>query len=560
MPKTPFIDKATARQIGFAYIMQQLTPGSPYGRAAQQALQPYLPGQEAALRQHLQSAERLLQARRDDAAPFLILEHQLCQLPDWRLSWSRLAASTTLDDVDFLGLKQLLYWQAAIRASLSALPHSGLQLPGQTCDWTPLQRWLDPEQTGSVSFYLADAYSPRLAQARRQARRMRQQLQAWEQHEQQALAQQLNLRLLPSGEMMVPRQAAEQQQLDRHPSLARSRVTPQAVYYRRRPTAQETAWADELAALQAEAQAAAAQVRTRLTARIRPYAADLQALMQALGQLDLLLAQVRLADELDCTCPCIVDAAEADAGHISFSQARHPQVAARLAHDDMAFQPINLELQPGATVITGANMGGKTVTLHLAGLLVTMAQHGFLVPAAQLTMPLLQGVRCLAAGGQKTPGLSRFGSEMHNLQQLLPLAKQPYLLLYDELASGTNPVEGAALAQAVVEHVADLPSFNLFATHYAALAHVPDAAHWQVRGLSQVDAQRLAAALAQPGAAWAHLQPLMDYRLQAVAPGQSLPQEALRVASALGLPTGLLQRASQLAQQQAKEGERKIDC
>lgn len=542
-----FIDKHTARLIGFDYVLAQLATASPYGLAAKQAMQPFLPGSETSLATLFALQAKLLTALQADDTPFAALEHQLAQLPDWRGALSRLESGVTLADVDFLGLKQLLYWHTAIKTSMQQLPLPN-EVPALNANFDILMQLLDPDKTGSPSFYLADSFSPYLADLRRQMRQLRQTLHSYTSQQDQALATQLGQRQLPTGEFKVPKTDSFLcRRLSGLPMLTVSRTTYTDIYYKRQPSEQEQAWVQELVDLQAEAKTTEAEVRAELSAQIRQYTLLLSVLLQALGRLDLLLAKVRLAQKWHCTPPHIAVRQPDQPANVCLAEARHPQVAAELAQCAAAFQPISWQLKSGAAVLTGANMGGKTVALRLVALLTAMAQSGIMVPAADFSLTLFGGIRLVTASySAATPGLSRFGSEVKALRRLLPLTKQPFLLLYDELASGTNPVEGSALAQAVVEYTAQQPSINVFATHYAELAHIAGVAHWQVVGLSQADPEQLAQAFASGSASLADLPELMDYRLQPVPPGQPLPQEALGVARLLGLPAHLIDRASEL--------------
>ena len=552
MPNT-FIDKTTARLVGFDYVLAHITPASPYGLAAKHAMQPFLPGSETALVALFAQQGLLLNALQANAAPFAVLRHQLSQLPDWQSSLSRLQAGVVLADVDFLALKQLLYWHAAIKASLDGLPQLRRAEPAiaaLSADFSALLQLLDPDNTGSPSFYLADSYSACLATLRQRKRQLRQTLHSYASQQDQALAAQLGQRQLPTGEFKAAKADASLcRQLSGLPVLAVSRTTYTDIYYRRQPSEQELAWKHQLNDLKAAAQAEEAEVRVRLTGEIRPDSSRLSDLLQALGQLDLLLAKVRLAQEWQCVAPSIYLRQAGETSNISLAEAWHPQVADELAQRSAVFQPISWQLTSGAAVLTGANMGGKTVALRLIALATAMAQYGIMVPAENFSLTLFNGMRFLtAAYSAATPGLSRFGSEVKALGHVLSLAKQNFLLLYDELASGTNPVEGSALAQAVVEYTAQQPSVNIFATHYAELAHITGVAHWQVIGLSQADSQQLAQAFASGNASLADLPDLMDYRLQPMPPGQPLPQEALGVARLLGLPAHIINRAQELVQ------------
>lgn len=536
------LDKDTAHLIGFEYVLTQIVPASPYGLAAKQKMHPFLPGAEDALNASFSRQAELLQARLVNAGALQELEHLLGQLPDWRKALARLQAGITLADVDLLGLKQLLYWHAKIKLCLQQLPSTNA-LPALMLDFSVLLKLLDPDQTGSPSFYLADSYSPCLANVRRQLRLLRQKMQSISLQLDKVLAEQIGRRQLPTGEFMVPKiDTALTERMNALPCLVVSRVTYTDIYYRRKPTKQEEISRAEFVKLQAVARLTEGGVRLKLTAEIDQYSSSIKALLAALGDFDLLLAKIRLAASWRCIPPQVLPAAATASIH--FTEARHPQVAAEVQAQGSTFQPICWQLEAGATVLTGANMAGKTVALRLAALLAAMAQHAIMVPATSFSFTLFEHIRFMTPGySAHISGLSRFGSEVRALCRVLPLIKRRALLLYDELASSTNPVEGAALAQAIVEYTVRQASINLFATHYGELTHLTGLAHWQVVGLSDVDQDQLAAMLASHSSNLLDLQKLMNYSLRPVPVGQTLPQEALGVARLLGLPAHLVDRA-----------------
>ncbi|MGI6345491.1 MAG: MutS-related protein [Bacillota bacterium] len=537
----PYIDAATARLTGLEYIFGLIRPGSPYGQAALQTLQPFAPERAPELNRLLQLQSQLLAWRRQSLQPWLRLEHNLAQLVDWRPALQRLQAGATLDDVELFRLKQLLYYYQEVQHNLQDLPLQ-LPFPALGTDFADLLQLLDPDGSRTPSFYIADSYSARLAHLRRELRHIRRRRQTYEQEQERLLTEQTGLRPLPSGEVMISKfDDARRQQLERLPGLRVSRETYTDIYYQRQPTAREVAWADQLASLQQEIDQEEEDVRRQLSDAIRQRADDLAGVLAALGQLDLLLAQVRLADQLNCVAPELVSG---DRLQISFIGARHPQVEQDLAQQGRRFQPVSLTVCSGVTLITGANMGGKTVSLRLIGLLTAMAQYGLLLPAQAARLSLVGGIR-LVAGEYRadTPGLSRFGAEVESLLAVLPATEQRCLLLYDELASSTNPLEGAALAQAVVEHLLDRPSISVFTTHYAELTRLAGVSHWQVVGLSRVHAGHLAEVVHDQQRSWNQLADLMDYDLQPVPAGQPIPREALRVGQLLGLPEGIIRRA-----------------
>lgn len=547
----PFMDEETLRLSGFQYVLGILSPVSPYGVAAKRNMQPFVPGQEAELTRELDLLWEMLGFRRAMAKPFAVLEHLLSQLTDWRDALRRMAGGAVLTDVELFQLKQLLYFHRSISTALVSLPvkpeYAGLQH-----EFPELENLLDPEQSGSPSFYISDAYSRRLANIRREARRIQRQRQEYELEQDRLLEQQAGQRLLPSGELMVGKfDHKKRQQLDRMPNLRISRETYTDVYYERELTPMESDWADELVRLRESESHEEERVREQLTAAIRKRGQALAEGIEALGKLDLTLAKVRLADQLSCSCPQI---ATPDESELSFIGGRHPKVEWELQQRSQLFTPVSLHLKSGVTIITGANMGGKTVTLRLAGLLAAMAQYGLLVPAKEFVTSLFEGIRLIAGEySADTPGLSRFGSEVESLLDVLPHADKACLLLYDELASSTNPAEGAALAQAIIEYLLNKSSISLFTTHYESLSRLEGVSHWQVVGLSKANQSELAEIVTDNRRSWRELADLMDYNLQPVPPGMPVPREALRVAKLMGIPEHVTERAAQLMISKADE-------
>lgn len=146
---------------------------------------------------------------------------------------------------------------------------------------------------------------------------------------------------------------------------------------------------------------------------------------------------------------------------------RHPLIDAK------EVVPLTIKLGNGYNylLITGPNTGGKTVTLKLTGLFSVMAQSGMFLPATEgTTLPVYQKIFCDIGDEQSIEqSLSTFSSHVKNLVKITENADSDSLCLIDEIGAGTDPDEGSALAQAVIEHLLDLSSYGIITTHYSKL-------------------------------------------------------------------------------------------
>lgn len=540
--------------LGVPYFFACLDLASPYGKSQAARLVPFQPGEEQALEEELASLGALLALLNDPVSEgrLLKMRHYLGQVPDWREQLRRVSVGGVLHDAEFFMLKQNIFFCAAIRTLLYSNPELASEFAPP--DLAALSLLLDPDQTGSPSFYLSDAYSPQLGEVRSLLRERRKKLAGLASLEKEkaekTFAQKFNL----AGEIAVPRQERAQREILEHSGrFVQSRETYTEIYYVRKATAGESSLEAELEKLKAMEHEEEERVRGRLSQEIKLRVASLSLAIERLARLDVVLSKALLARRWCATRPEIV--AYGEPLHFTMDMARHPQVEDELVTRGLIFTPTSLDLSAGVAIITGANMGGKTVALRTVGLLASLAAFGMYVPARNCRTSLFSAVTMLAGEYRAhLSGLSRFGHEVVNLCAALPQPGDRALLLIDELASSTNPREGSALAQAVVLHLQCAPSITLLTTHYDRLAHLEGVVHWQVVGLSQVGEEELREALARTKPeSLSELGRLMDYSLCRVAPAEALSREAIRVARFLGLPESIVLQALSLLQVKGEE-------
>ncbi len=535
----------TDKGIGFDRVWAMVEPASPFGREEKAKARPFLPGDEQVLEAEL---DRVEAARRAcEAAPGVLraLQGRLSRCRDLRGSVLAAGRGAVLDVVELYELKRFASLCRELDALLERFPWerpADLKLGSLEA----LSRALDPQGRGAPGFYVDDAFSPVLARVRRHKRAVEATLERERRRQASAVAERLGLPVDADGEIAVSTAESDRVRMARRDEdLLLVREAGGHLYFRLRPGPRAREAERVLADLRERERQEEGKVRAKLSCAVADAAPVLLENMGVLGRLDFLLARARLARQVGGTRPRVLPPGQG----ITLQDARHVAVEQDLGRQGRRFTPLTLELAPGAAVLTGPNMGGKTVALQTLGLGVAMAQMGLLVPAARMEWSLVAFVYYGGQEGQR-PGLSAFAAEVSSLAEPLGRRGEGGLLLLDEFAKGTNPREGRALSAAVLRCLATGPSVCLLATHHSGLAELVGTPHWQVRGLGHEVLTQIG-----PGDGVRWLYEHMDYRLEKVSPHKETPHEALLVARLLGLDEQVLAFAERYLGQGSEKGE-----
>ena len=231
----------------------------------------------------------------------------------------------------------------------------------------------------------------------------------------------------------------------------------------------------------AEEESEETKIRRGMGAQLAPLAEAMLEDAENAGRLDFIIQKAMFAVRYGGVMPEITD------GPLELTDMMNPELCDRLSEQGRSFGPVSIALDRGATVITGANMGGKSVAMKTVALNVLLMQAGFLVCAKKAKMPLFESVLMLFEDMQSIQsGLSGFGSEIVQFQKALDQAEQGYsLFLLDEFARGTNPDEGAVIVQAVTKYLNGIHAISLLTTHYDKVADC-GRAHYQIIGLRDI--------------------------------------------------------------------------
>lgn len=527
-PPSPLADEATRQVLGCGSWLRGWRPDSERGEALARAPRPWRPGEREAW-----AAE--LEARRDagrwleDAAPedLSATRRALAELPSLEGPRRRLRADESLREADLFAIKRLLYHARALcelAASLLAREH-------------PVERWrasidtwlarIHPEPEPTPRFTLDARLAEGLAEARQARRQARRAAHARRRAVEDELRERYpGARFGVRGGVTLPDPEAR----------ARAGRDPALTAHGRgwRPTDKE------LARLQARLEEAErlleqteARVRANISAALMEVEPWLGQLEDALVDLDLRLACARWRRDQGACWP----------------QWRPEAPGARLeAGRDPASsdpQPISVSLRDRPLVLTGPNMGGKSTLLRTLGLCQWCLQHALPVPAAAFEAAAVEAITYIGSdepgAASLQQGLSAFGHEIRRIVLARRAIRAPSLWLLDEVGRGTHPTEGAALAREIVASLHADGHRVCAATHFPALAQLPGADRWRIRGLTGREAL---GALAQtspedPGTLERALRAAMDYRPEPLDEDdddahEPVPRDARLVARLLG--------------------------
>lgn len=228
---------------------------------------------------------------------------------------------------------------------------------------------------------------------------------------------------------------------------------------------------NRLRQLTRQEQAEAEAIRQALTKKIAEVQEDLEALLQIVTAVDLATARARYSYWLGANRPRFVSRAEET---LTLRRLRHPLLVWQQQHEQgPEVVAIDVIIQPQIRVvaITGPNTGGKTVTLKTLGLATLMAKVGIFVPAQEpVELPWFDQVLADIGDEQSLQqSLSTFSGHIRRIQEIIAALSDQSLVLLDEVGAGTDPLEGSALAIALLRYLADQAQLTVATTHFGEL-------------------------------------------------------------------------------------------
>lgn len=224
---------------------------------------------------------------------------------------------------------------------------------------------------------------------------------------------------------------------------------------------------NDLVRLREQEEIEVSRILHSITNSLRENLEAIRTIIEIVTEMDVAQAKAGFAAEFRCVPPQITKEKR-----LSLKNARHILLEQSLGDSRSKVVPISLELDEDnyVLVVSGPNAGGKTVVLKTVGLISLMAQMGFLVPAGEAILPIFGQVFADIGDQQSiSANLSTFTAHMRNIAEMAESVRPPSLILLDEVGTGTDPDEGAALAIAIVDYFLRAGAMTIATTHYPRL-------------------------------------------------------------------------------------------
>lgn len=480
------LDRSIGENVGLTFILDELRVISPYGKYEKSKLQLYQPEEKESLIKELGYVEALVQSLKHEKATWINIEGIMERLKDVKCLIEGLTSHIVLDEVALFEIKYFTILAQEVRRNVKGLD---ISMDVRFMDMLHVIKLLDPEDKGVQSFYIYDTYDPELETIRKE-------------------------------KISIEKEIFSEDNLDNIEALKVKRL-----------------------ALVVQEDILTTAIRKQLSAQLYQFKSQLIHNMDTMGRLDILRAKGELAIKYKATKPVVEETL-----NMVIKEARHPEVMAYLERKQKSFVPININLIEGVTIITGANMGGKSVALKTIMLNMLLAHMGFFVFAQEIRFSILNYMCYISDDMQSVSrGISTFGAEILSINKMVEGIKDGKgFVILDEFARGTNPREGVLLVRALCKFLKGYHTISLLATHYDGIVD-KDMTHYQVIGLRYLEKDILRAIMnSNPEKAIGHIQEKMDFNLELVSEDAIVPKEALTVAELLGLDDEIIAIARDL--------------
>ena len=467
--------------IGFEFIKGKMLPATPFGAELVKSIRPFRKDERDILEVELSNLNKLSSNYEEVKSDINTIRRIFMQMKDVRGS-IKFGRDNTLSDIELFEIKILLMQLEKLKPVVERVSDE-LRLDGFFMEPVSIAvDILDPDKRRIPTFSIYDEYSDTLKEIRKKKRDIELRMQSDE-----ALFDEL-----------------KDKRLD---------ITAKEEKEERR-------------------------IREELSIKLRPYFDTVINNINTVARLDLLIEKHRVSKLYPSCLPQITK------DTLILKDTTNPYICDILESKGLKFTPVSIEMGLGTTVLTGANMGGKSVTLKTVALNTYLALCGFFVYAVSASIPAFDEIIMISEESQSVAkGLSSFGAQIVELKNLLNEIENKFVFaILDEFARGTNPKEGESLVRGLVSLLNKKRTVSLLVTHFDHVAELSKS-HYQVKGLKGVSEDRISSSLltkSDDDAKITAISGFMNYGIFKVDKDAKPPKEALMICRLLGLQNELL--------------------
>ena len=469
-----FIDDKSLERLGFKKLLSRVETLSPYGKNKLKGLKNYLRGEEDLLEEEFNKMETFMKFSSNNRDIVRNVEGIIHRLKDIKTAINNCLKEHILDEVDLFEIKVQALLMEELNEYLKEFPNELHDFLLK--DVSKIIKALDPDNDRTPTFYIYESYSPELREIREKKKGIEKEIYASNDFDEITRLKEERLKVLVEEERV------------------------------------------EL------------EIKKKLTSILYDEAEDFLENIEKIGNLDFLMAKVRFAKTYGGIRPEISKNYEIDVKGLVNIEVREV-----LEAKSRPFTPIDISIGSGVTIITGANMGGKSVALKTITENLLLFHMGFFVIAEEAKFPLIDFVFFISDDMQDiSKGLSTFGAEIMKLKEVnVFLDLGIGFVVFDEFARGTNPKEGQKFVEALAKYLNDRPTISLMTTHFDGIVR-EGMNHYQVVGLKNVDFNKLKTKIELSSNSMGLIQEYMDFRLEK-AGKEEVPKDALNIAKLIGI-------------------------
>ena len=521
--------EVTKKNINFDYIFNEVRPITEYGIKTKLEAKPYTKGQEIELNDELNKISAFFESR-NKRDVIDVLKH----IKNIYETIERAKNNQVLDEVELYEIKNFLIQVERMEKCLKvfSLPYEDLKVS----PLPHLYKILDPADEKLNTFYIYDDYSKNLKIIRKEKYESEKSIRQLKKEIKDELQHKYNIKFNLKDEFSINKSEKEKiENLLIEKNLRVSGENYLNIIFIIKNNEILDEYEQKIENLISDEEAEEQIIRKKISGEIKECYDLLIKNIKAIGRIDYIIAKSNYAEKTMSTRPKITENLE-----IEIRDGRNLKLEKTLKDNHKEYVPIDITLNKNVVCITGANMGGKTVSLRMIGQIAACAGYGMFVPCSYAKICLFEHIHISVGDDQSIEkGLSTFGAEIVNLKEAIENSSERCLILIDELAGGTNPKEGYAITKAVVNYLKKRNCITVLTTHYDNVADDDEIQNMQVAGLKLPEDFNSLCNINDIN----QISKYMDYKLIEVKYESSIPKDALKIAKMSGIDAEIINDA-----------------